>query len=132
MLQIITKRGHVNVPSFGNRLKKLRRDKNLSQAALGGILGVVQSTIGMYESGQREPDSETLIKIAEFFEVTVDYLIGRDAPTVSIVTSDMPLDPPGWGDLDEEQKQRVKSLTRRFEETIISDILKDRREKGER
>ncbi len=60
---------------FGECLKKLRKKMKLTQTALAGKLGVSPSTIGMYEQGRREPDSRMLIKIANFFGVSVDYLI---------------------------------------------------------
>lgn len=62
---------------FNETLKKLRREKNLSQKELGNKLGLAESTIGMYEQGKRQPDYETLLKIANFFEVTVDFLLGN-------------------------------------------------------
>lgn len=55
----------------------MRREKNLSQKELGNKLGLAESTIGMYEQGKRQPDYETLLKIADFFEVTLDFLLGN-------------------------------------------------------
>lgn len=61
---------------FGDRLKKLRKSKpDLSQKKFGERLGLAESTISMYEQNRREPDYETLIKIADFFDVSIDYLI---------------------------------------------------------
>ena len=62
---------------FKDRLKELRYKKELSQRELASILNMSPSTIAMYETGQREPDAETLSKIADFFGVTIDYLLGR-------------------------------------------------------
>ncbi len=62
---------------FDETLKKLRREKNLSQKELGNKLGLAESTIGMYEQGKRQPDYETLLKIADFFEVSLDFLLGN-------------------------------------------------------
>ena len=58
-------------------LKKLRKEKGLSQLQLALKLGLNQNTISRYENGQREADHQTLIMFADFFGVTVDYLIGR-------------------------------------------------------
>ena len=60
---------------FGNNLKRLRQDRNLTQQKLADILGVSRSAIGMYEGGEREPDFETLEVIADFFNVRLDELI---------------------------------------------------------
>lgn len=62
---------------FGKRLKTLRTEKNLKQSELADILELSTSTIGMYEQGRRYADLDTLKKIAEYFDVSVDYLIGR-------------------------------------------------------
>jgi transcriptional regulator with XRE-family HTH domain len=62
---------------FGNILKELRLEKNISQRKLGQDLGVVNQTISFWESGSREPDLDTLVKIAQYFNVTIDYLLGN-------------------------------------------------------
>ncbi|MCK8825363.1 helix-turn-helix domain-containing protein [Fuchsiella alkaliacetigena] len=59
------------------RLKELRKKEELSQRELAKKLNLSGSTIGMYEAGKRKPDSDTLQKIASFFDVSVDYLLGR-------------------------------------------------------
>lgn len=61
---------------FGERLKSLRKAHNLNQTELGNMLGLSASSIGMYEQGRRDPDSENLVKLSEYFDVTVDYLLG--------------------------------------------------------
>ena len=62
---------------FRIMLKTLREDSGLSQETFAKEIGMAQSTIGMWESGKREPNFETTQKIADFFEVSVDYLLGR-------------------------------------------------------
>lgn len=62
---------------FGKRLRELRTEKDLKQNELANILELSTSTIGMYEQGRRHADLDTLKKIAEYFDVSVDYLIGR-------------------------------------------------------
>lgn len=58
-------------------LKVLRKENNLSLKELGIILGIAESTVSLYENEKREPDNKMLIKIANFFNVSVDYLLGR-------------------------------------------------------
>jgi len=71
----------INSNSFGNTLKSLRNSRGLSQRQLAKQLNVAPSTLAMYELDKREPDYETLKKIADFFEVSTDYLLGRsDVP----------------------------------------------------
>lgn len=59
------------------RLKELRKKKGISQVRLAIELNTTQNTISRYETGEREPGITELIKIADYFNVSVDYLIGR-------------------------------------------------------
>lgn len=61
---------------FGDRLKILRTEKNLTQLDLAKLLKVSPSTIGMYEQSRREPDGSTIKIIADYFNVSIDYLMG--------------------------------------------------------
>ena len=63
---------------FQIRLKKLREEKNMSQYVFAKDFGIAQSTVGGWESGKREPNFETVQKLADYFNVSVDYLLGRD------------------------------------------------------
>ena len=58
------------------RLKELREQRRLNQEGLAMKLSVSQSTISAYEVGERTPDLETLISIANLFNVSLDYLVG--------------------------------------------------------
>lgn len=60
------------------RLRELRKQNDLTTTELGKILGCSNQSITHYEHGERKPDPEMLIKIADFFGVSVDYLLGRD------------------------------------------------------
>ena len=68
---------------FQIRLKKLRESKNMSQYAFAKDFGTAQSTVGGWESGKREPNFETMQKLADYFNVTVDYLLGREETPMS-------------------------------------------------
>ena len=59
------------------RLKEMRKKKGISQLRLATELNTTQNTISRYETGEREPGIDELIKIADYFNVSVDYLIGR-------------------------------------------------------
>ena len=60
-----------------NKLKSLRAEKKISQAALARQVGVVRSTMCQYESGARQIPDEIKLKLADYFNVSVDYLLGR-------------------------------------------------------
>lgn len=62
-----------------NKIRELRKSKKLSMKELGeAIGGYAESTISLYENNKRQPDQETLIKIADFFGVSIDYLLGHE------------------------------------------------------
>ena len=63
---------------FGKILRELRKEKNLSQKQLGQIFNVSYNAIYGWENNKQEPDLETLKTIAQFFDVTSDYLIGLE------------------------------------------------------
>lgn len=62
---------------FAERLKALRESRGMNQGEFAKKIDVAQTTIGMYETGKREPNFERLNKIATFFSVSIDYLVGR-------------------------------------------------------
>lgn len=62
---------------LGKRLKQLRDEFGFDQKEMGKKLNITSSAYGYYEQGRNEPPLETLVKIAEIFNVTTDYLLGR-------------------------------------------------------
>lgn len=60
-----------------NRLKLLREEKGLFQSDIAKILGISNAAVGFYESGKRDMSTETVIKLAEYFNVSTDYLLGK-------------------------------------------------------
>lgn len=68
---------------FGEKLKQLRKTRKLTQAGLGKLLSVAQSTVGNWESGTREPDMEMITKISQALSVPVEQLFPYPTPTPS-------------------------------------------------
>lgn len=62
--------------SLAKRIKQLREEKQLTQEQFGKIFGIVKSTVSLYESGKSTPDDELKKRIAEYFNVSLDYLMG--------------------------------------------------------
>lgn len=62
---------------FAQRLRELRRERGLTQIQLAQKFNVSNGTIGMWETGKREPDFDTTRRLAAFFHVSVDYLVGN-------------------------------------------------------
>lgn len=98
--------------SFSERLRELRKSKNIGQKEVGAILGVSESSIGKYEAGDRTPSPEAIVKLSRFFEVTTDYLLGETNDpkgnkilTIAAHRSDNPMD-----DLPPEAEERVQEF----------------------
>jgi len=63
--------------NFGERLRQIRKEKGLTQAEVAKLLSIGESTVSFYESGKRQPDYETLIRLSETLHVSIDYLLGK-------------------------------------------------------
>lgn len=63
---------------FGERIKKLREDINISQKDLGECIGVSDVMISMYEQNKNYPSINTILKLSDYFNVSIDYLFGRE------------------------------------------------------
>lgn len=102
------------MPDFKDMLKFYRKRAGLSQRELAKQLGLAYSTISMYEVGKREPNFETEELIADFFNVDLNNLRGKD-------TEDIPVFEPEhielielYSKLNDSQKQTVLNLLRSF------------------
>ena len=101
-----------------NRIKELRTEFGITQAKLAKMLKISDRAVGYYEKGEREPDNDTLIKIAEYFKVSVDYLLGR----TDIRNSDIPKEVDGefinfyegYKDLDDAHKDILRATLKAF------------------
>lgn len=69
---------------LGEQIKRLRELKNINQKQLASMLGVSTSTVGMYEQNRRSPDKDMLLKIAEVFNVSIDYLLGSNTKSSNV------------------------------------------------
>ena len=70
--------------SFPTRLKKLRESRRIYQREIAEALGVTTRAYQFYESGRSEPNIKTLIAIADYYQVSIDYLVGRtDVPDLN-------------------------------------------------
>lgn len=70
--------------TFGDRLRGLRTERNLHQSELGDLLGLSASAIGSYERNLREPTHSYLVRIADIFSVSVDYLLCRTEERLTV------------------------------------------------
>ena len=70
------------------RLAQLRKQKGYTQSDFAKIIKFSKSTVAMWELGQREPGNDTLLEIANFFDVSIDYLLGNDQKEKPTTVSD--------------------------------------------
>lgn len=68
---------------IGIRITELRKQAGMSQFQLAKVLDIATSTLGMYETGKREPSLKVLNRIADYFDVSTDYLLGRPEKKLS-------------------------------------------------
>jgi len=97
---------------FTERLKSLRKENNITQKKLSDEINVSASTIGLYEQGRRSPDNETLTKIADYFEVTINYLLGRT--NQKYFRADETISFHSKGKLSDEDMKMVRDLIDRL------------------
>lgn len=99
-------------------LKKLRTERGFSQKALADLLGITQQAVYKYENLSVEPDIQTLIAIADVFDVSVDYLIGREPetvePTVRITADDI-IHLKLWRTLPKPLRSELDGIMSRYE-----------------
>ena len=67
-----------NTLNFQESLKELRNERKIGQTALAKAIGVSSGIISLWENGLREPTLSNLIALADYFEITIDYLVGRE------------------------------------------------------
>lgn len=113
-----------------NRIKELRNEKDISQRDLAKIINLSPSTIAMYETGKRKPDTDTLQRIADYFNVSVDYLLGRTgerspADKIKAAPSDDPELADFWEKLSQrEDLQLLFKLTKDMDPAGVRQIIR--------
>lgn len=122
---------------IGHRLANLRERKGLSQASLADKINKSQSSIAMWETNKRRVPEDALIILADFYDVSIDYLMGRDVPKWAsqedVIELENLLDSNvnmayGGESLTEAEKQRVKDVLT----TLFWDKLQKKKEGGKR
>jgi methanogenic corrinoid protein MtbC1 len=96
---------------FASRLRELRARTKLRQKDLAAKLGVAQTTIANYEQGSRFPGEKILERIADFFDVSLDYLLGRAESSLRQMPPSAPRDPDSVA---------LSPLARRYLDTLLS------------
>ncbi|WP_434642683.1 helix-turn-helix domain-containing protein [Thermoanaerobacterium thermosaccharolyticum] len=116
--------------TFKDRLKQLRNEKNLTQEELAKYIGTTRATLASWETGRREPDMETLRKLSDYFNVTLDWLMGNtdirnQADEITQAVEDDPELAEFWNDL--KQREDLKLLfkqTRNLSPKAIKQVMR--------
>jgi len=111
--------------TIGDRIKQLRLENNLTQEEFGKIFGIVKSTVSMYESNKSTPDDELKKKIAEYFNVSLDWLMGvsdirNPADEITEAVEDDPELLEFWNEL--KQREDLKLLFKQTKKLSPKDI----------
>lgn len=110
--------------SFSSQLKSLRSQRHLSQAALAKILGVTQQAVGKWEVDKATPDYAILCNIANYFQVSTDYLLERtdvpNEPPAPAASSAQPLTPQ-----DKELLRKYHELDPRGKQAVLDTINRE-------
>ena len=106
------------------RLRELRKSKKLSMKAFGEIFNLSESTISLYENGKHDPDIETIIQFANYFNVSIDYLVGRtDDPSMAsdaiVETADGRIVPLNDAEFSPEELSRITTVV----ESVVKKYL---------
>ena len=112
-----------------NRIKELRNEKGLLQADVAKYINKSERMVGFYENGKRDPNTDTLIKLSELFDASVDYILGKsnvrnpeelDTDKINIGLSKKDYNPPS-----KEQQEKIEE----FAKFVLKDNLKKKEEK---
>lgn len=106
---------------FPARFRELRIKKGLSQTELGKLFNLSKQTISSYENGRSSPDPDQLDQFATFFDVSVDYLLGRtnirkfdlDIDNIAAMRS---REMEGYNDLTKEEQEFLRNFVREYYE----------------
>lgn len=111
---------------FNKILKKLRKNNKMTQKELADKIGVARTTLANYEQGTRFPDKETLLLIADFFNVSLDYLVGRTpADKIKNAISDDKELQETWEQISQrENLQLLFKQTKDLDDSTIKQIIR--------
>lgn len=105
----------------GDKIKKLREEKKLTQSELANAIGVAQSTIAMIESGKNKGSNDTLIKLAKFFNVSIDYLLNTEEKLLLATESLEKINKLVKENLGEYRDNKILTLAAHFEGEDFTD-----------
>ena len=111
---------------FADRLKELRKEKNMTQVQLAEILGVSKGTIAMWEIGKREPNFETINQLSDIFDRRIDYILGFSDDTSSPQWTDDDIDQLGRWEVEDQFREIIMSYLSldEYGKTAVESLIK--------
>lgn len=103
---------------FCDRLKEVRKLQNITQSELASAIGMSRQTITKYESGERFPDEITLVNIANYFSVSLDYLLDRNIGNAEQIATAITTNLNKIGLLDAQHDAKVEFIVNAMEALI--------------
>lgn len=96
-----------------NRIKELRIEKRLLQSDVAKYIGKSERIVGFYEKGERDPNTDTLLKLSELFDVSIDYILGKtdikDSKTINLSDIDIAF-ASGIRGLNKENQETLRDI----------------------
>ena len=111
---------------FAERLKKLRKDKNMTQVQLAEALGVSKGTVAMWEIGKREPNFETLNRLSDIFDKRIDYILGNSNDATSPRFTEEDIDQLGRWEVEDQFREIIMAYLSldEYGKTAVESLIK--------
>lgn len=111
---------------FAERLKELRKDKNMTQVQLAEALGVSKGTVAMWEIGKREPNFETLNRLSGIFDKRIDYILGNSNDASSPRFTEEDIDQLGRWEVEDQFREIIMAYLSldEYGKTAVESLIK--------
>lgn len=111
---------------FAERLKELRKEKNMTQVQLAEALGVSKGTIAMWEIGKREPNFETLNRLSDIFDKRIDYILGNSNDATSPRFTEEDIDQLGRWEVEDQFREIIMAYLSldEYGKTAVESLIK--------
>ena len=111
---------------FAERLKELRKDKNMTQVQLAEALGVSKGTVAMWEIGKREPNFETLNRLSDIFDKRIDYILGNSNDATSPRFTEEDIDQLGRWEVEDQFREIIMAYLSldEYGKTAVESLIK--------
>ena len=111
---------------FAERLKELRKEKNMTQVQLAEALGVSKGTIAMWEIGKREPNFETLDRLSDIFDKRIDYILGYSNDASSPCLTEEDIDQLGRWEVEDQFREIIMAYLSldEYGKTAVESLIK--------